>query len=122
MVIQLTMIKDNLEDDEAGLPIEWMGVSKELRTFLDEEVGRRISDQIIYINDMIVEMYQMNPTGVRTFDPLNAVEDKVLNTSKTQGTPPGAQKARPEDEAATPDHGTGRDEEGVLSLGMALRD
>jgi len=122
MVIQLTMIKDNLEDDKAGLPIEWMSVSKELCTFLNEEVGSGISDQIIYINDMIVEMYQMNPTGVRTFDPLNAVEDEELSASKTQGTPPGAQKARPEDEAAMPDHGTGRDKEGVLSLGMAFGD
>jgi hypothetical protein len=122
MVIQLTMIKDNLEDDEAGLPLEWMGVSKELCTFLDKEVGSGISDQIIYISDMIVEMYQMNPTGVRTFDPLNAVEDEELNASKTQGTPPKAQEARPKEEAATPDNGTGRDKEGVLSLGMAFGD
>ena len=122
MLIQLTMIKENLEDDEAGMPFEWMGVSKELRTFLEEEVGSGISDKIIYINDMIVEMYQMNPTGVRTFDPLNEEEDEELNASKTQGTPPGAQEARPEDEAATPDNGAGRDKEGVLSLGMALGD
>jgi hypothetical protein len=117
------MIKENLEDDEAGLPFEWVGVSKELRTFLDEAVGGGINDQIIYINDMIVEVYQMNPTGVRTFDPLNAVdEDDELNASKTQGTPPGAQEARPEEEAATPDNETGRDKEGVLSLGMAFGD
>jgi len=122
MVILLTMIKENLEDDEAGLPFEGMGVSKELRTFLDKAVGSGISDQIIYINDIIVEMYQMNPTGVRTFDPLNTVEVDELNASKTQGTPPGAQEARPEDEAATPDNGTGRDKEGVLSLGMAFGD
>jgi len=38
MLIQLTMIKENLEDEEAGMPFEWMGVSKELHTFLDEEV------------------------------------------------------------------------------------
>jgi len=64
----------------------------------------------------------MNPTGVRTFDPLNKELDKVLNTSKTQGTPPGAQEARPKDEAATPDKGAGRDKEGVHSLGMASGD
>jgi hypothetical protein len=123
MVILLTMIKENLEDDEAGLPFEWVGVSKELRTFLDEAVGGGINDQIIYINDMIVEVYQMNPTGVRTFDPLNAVdEDDELNASKTQGTPPGAQEARLKEEAATPDNETGRDKEGVLSLGMAFGD
>jgi hypothetical protein len=70
---------------------------------------------------MIVEIYQMNPTGVRTFDPLN-VEDKELNASKTQGTPPRAQEARPEDKAAKSDNGAGRDKEGVLSLGMAFGD
>jgi hypothetical protein len=64
----------------------------------------------------------MNPTGVRTFDPLNEEEDKELNASKTQRTPPGAQEARPEDKAATPDNGAGRDKEGVLSLGMAFGD
>jgi len=122
MLIQLTVIKENLEDEEAGMPLQGMGVSKELCTFLDEEVGSGISDQIIYINEMIVEMYQMNPTGVRTFDPLNMEEDEELNASKTQGTPPGAQEARPDDEAATPDNGAGRDKEGVLSLGMAFGD
>ncbi len=63
------------------MPFEGMGVSKELRAFLDAEVGSGTSDQIIYINEMIVEMYQMNPTGIRTFDPLNMdmEEDVELN-------------------------------------------
>ncbi len=39
MLIQLTMLKENLEDEEAGMPFEGMGVSKELRAFLDAEVG-----------------------------------------------------------------------------------
>ena len=52
MMVQLIMIKDNLEDDKAGMPFEWMGVSKELRTFLDKKVGSGISDQLIYINDI----------------------------------------------------------------------
>jgi hypothetical protein len=51
------MLKENLEDEEAGMPFEGMGVSKELHTFLDKEVGSRISNQIIYINEMMVEMY-----------------------------------------------------------------
>jgi len=59
-LIQLTMIKEKLEDEEAGMPVGGMGVSKELRAFLEEEVGSGISNQIIYINEMIVEMYQMN--------------------------------------------------------------
>jgi len=83
MLIQLTMIKENLKDEEAGMPLQGMGVSKELRTFLDEEVGSGISDQIIYINDMIVEMYQMDPKGVRTFDPFNEEQDEELNASAT---------------------------------------
>ncbi len=40
MIIQPTMIKDNLEeeeeDDEVGMPFEWMGVSKELRIFFGQ--------------------------------------------------------------------------------------
>jgi hypothetical protein len=122
MMVQLTMIKDNLEDDKAGMPFEWMGVIKELHTFLDKEIGNRISDQLIYINNMLAEMYQMNPTGVRTFHPLNEEPDEALNTSKTQGTPPGAQEARPKDKAATPDNGAGRDKEGVHSLGIVSGD
>lgn len=119
MVIQLTMIKDNLEDEEAGMPGEGTGVSKELCEFLDAEVGSGIKDQISFIEEMIVEMYQMDPRGVRNFDPLSAEEDETLNASKTQGTPPRAQEVRPAEEAATPDQGAGRDKEGVRSLGMA---
>ena len=104
------------------MPFKWTRVSKELCAFLDQEVGSRISNQLMYINNMLAEMYQMNPTEVRTLDLLNKEPDEALNASKTQGTPPGAHEARPEDEAATPDNGAGRDKEGVLSLGMALRE
>ena len=82
MMVQLTMIKDNLEDDKARMPFEWMGVSTELHTFLDKEIGNGISAQLIHINDMLAEMYQMNPTGVRTFDPLNVEPDKIPDASK----------------------------------------
>jgi hypothetical protein len=71
---------------------------------------------------MLVELYQMNPSGVRIFDPLSDDPDEDYDTSKTQGTPPGAQEARPIEEAATPDMRTGRDKEGVQSLGMATGD
>ena len=99
-----------------------MGVSKELRTFLDKDAGKRISDQLTYINNMLAEMYQMNPKEDRTFDPLNKEPDKEQNASKTQGTPPGAQEARPREEAAMPDMRAGRDKEGGQSLGMATGD
>ncbi len=122
MMVQLTMIKDNLEDNESGLPFEWMGVSMELRTFLDKEVRDGISAQFIHINNMLAEMYEMNPTGDRMFDPLNMEPDDIPDTSKTQESPPGAQEARPTDKAATPARSAGRDKEGVLSLGMATGD
>ncbi len=69
---------------------------------------------------MIAEMYQLNSSEVRTFDPLVQEQGESPNASKTQGTPPGAQQARPAEEAATPVEITGRDKEGVHSLGMAL--
>jgi hypothetical protein len=95
MMVQLTMIKDNLEDDESGLPFEWTRVSKELCAFLDEEVGSRISDQLIYINNLLAEMYQMNPTGVRTFDLLNEEPDKALNASKPREHHPEPKRQGP---------------------------
>jgi hypothetical protein len=119
MMVQLAMIKEYLEDEEAGMPFKWMGMSKELRAFLDKEAGEGISDQLSLINDMLAEMYQMNPTEVRTFDPLSKEPDKDQNASKTEGTPPRAKEARPKEEAATPDRRAGRDKEGVQSLGMA---
>ena len=64
MMVQLTMIKENLEDNKTGLPFEWMGVSTELRHFLDKEVRDGISAQLIHINNMLAEMYEMNSTGV----------------------------------------------------------
>jgi hypothetical protein len=112
MMIQLTLIKENLEHNKAGMPFEWMGVSKELRLFLDKEAGKGISDQITYINNMLAEMYQMNPTEVRNFDPLNVESDEEQNASKTQGTPPGALEARPKEGATTPDMRAGRDKGG----------
>ena len=120
MMIQINLIKGNLEDNEAGMPFEWVGVSKELRLFLVEEAGEGINDQITYINAMLVELYQMNPSGVRNFDPLSDELDEDLDASKTQGTPPGAQEATPAEEAATSDARSVRDKEGVQSLGMAI--
>ena len=99
-----------------------MGVSTELRTFLDKEVRDGISIQLIHMNNMLAEMYKMNPTGVRTFDPLNMEPDNIPDASKTQEPPPGAQEARPAEEAATLARSAGRDKEGVLSLGMATGD
>jgi len=65
----------------------------------------------------------MNPTGVRTFNPLKDELDEALNASKTQqGTPPGAQEARPTEEVDMPDNEAGRDKKGVHSLGMASGD
>ena len=119
MVVQLSLIKDNLRDDEAGLQIEWMGVSKYLRAFLEVEAGQDPSEQRLYVEDMITEMYQLNPSEVRTFDPLIQEQEESPYASKTQGTPPGAPEARPAVEAATPVEVTGGDKEGVRSLGMA---
>jgi hypothetical protein len=99
-----------------------MGSSEELLTFLDNEAGGEIIDQLTYINNMLVEMYQINPTGVRNFDQLNGKSDKEQTASKTQGTPPRAQKARPTEETATPDMREGRDKEGVQSLRMVSGD
>jgi hypothetical protein len=84
MMIQLNLIKGNLEDNKAGMPFEWVGVSEELRLFLVKEAGGRISDQISYIDDMLMEMYQMNPLGVRNFDPLSVEPYKDHDASKTQ--------------------------------------
>ncbi len=87
-----------------------------------QEAGEGISDQITYTDAMLVELYQMNPSGVRYFDPLSDELDKDLDASKTQGTPPGAQEARPAEEAATSDARSVRDKEGMQSLGMAIGD
>jgi hypothetical protein len=122
MMIQLTFIKENLGHYKAEIPFKWMGVSKELCLFLDRDAGKGISDQITYIDDMLAEMYQMNPTGVRNFDLLNVELNKEQNTSKTQGTPPRAQEARSKEGTSTPAMRAGRDKEGMKSLGMATGD
>jgi hypothetical protein len=122
MMIQLTLINQNLEYYEAEIPFKWTGVSKELRLFLDKEAGKGISDQITYIDDMLAEMYQMNPAGVRNVDLLNVELDKEQNTSKTRGTSPRAQEARPKEETITPAMIAGRDKKGGQSLGMVTGD
>jgi hypothetical protein len=58
-------------------------VSTELSTFLDKEVGDGISAQLIYIHNILAEIYEMNPTRVWTLDPLNMEPDDIPNASKT---------------------------------------
>jgi hypothetical protein len=48
MMIQLNLIKGNLEDNEAGMPFKWVGVSEELHLLLVEEAGEGISDHVLY--------------------------------------------------------------------------
>ena len=75
-----------------------MGVSTELRTFLDKEVGDGISAQLIHINNMLAEMYEMNPTGVRTFDPLNMEPDDTPDATRNhhpEPKRPGLQRRLP---------------------------
>ena len=62
MVVQLSLIKDNLRDDEAGLQIEWMGVSKDLRAFLEGEAGHDPSDQRLYVENTVSYTHLTLPT------------------------------------------------------------
>ncbi len=61
----------------------------------------------------------MNHKEVRTFDLLDEEQEESPAASKTQGTPPRAQKVRPAEEVTTPVDDAGRDKEGVLSMGVA---
>jgi hypothetical protein len=119
MSIFLNLLKDDLEEDEAGFPAGFDKIPEHLLTLLAEEAGKERRDQIEYTEEILKALNKIGQTnfheGARTLD-----KGTNQEASKTQGTLPGAHQVSPTEEAAVePATLAGRDKEGVQSLSMA---
>jgi hypothetical protein len=119
MSIFLNLLKDNLEEDEAGFPAGFDKIPEHLLTLLAEEAGPERRDQIEYTEGILKALNKIDQTnsheGAHTLD-----EETNQEAIKTQGTLPGAHQASPTEEAAIePSTTAGRDKEGAQSSSMA---
>ena len=111
MIIFLHLLKDDLEAEEAGLPVEFHKIPATLLALLVEEAGKDHGEQIEYIEVILEGLDKLVPSPY---------EETNEEASKTQGTLPGAHKASPTEEAAVePATSAGRDKEGAQSSSMA---
>jgi hypothetical protein len=98
MSIFLNLLKDDLEEDEAGFPAEFGKIPEHLLTLLAEEAGTERRDQIEYTEEILKALNKINqtnsPKGALTLD-----EGTNQEAIKTQGTLPGAHQASPTEEA-----------------------
>ena len=119
MIILLNLLKDDLEADEAGLPVEFTKIPATLLALLVEEAGKERGKQIEFIEEILESLDKISQTYSHN-EATSSDEGTNEGASKTQGTLPGAQKASPTEEAAVePATPAGRDKEGAQSLSMA---
>jgi len=99
MIIFLGLLKDNLEADEAGLPAEFINIPENLLAQLAKEAGEDRGNQIETIDKILESLERISHTN--SHDEATG-HNKGANeeASKTQGTLPGAHKARKTEEAA----------------------
>ncbi len=120
MIILLRLLKDELEDNQAGLPAKFNRLPMKLLEFLEQEAGEDRDNQINYIKQIMAELEQIGQTNSR--DEALSLDKEIgqSEASKTQGTLPRAHKVSPTEEAAI-ELATmaGRDKERAQSLSMA---
>jgi hypothetical protein len=111
IIILLHLIKDDLEAEAAGLPVEFHKILATLMALLVEEAGKDHGEQIEYIEVILEGLDKLVPSPD---------EETNEEASKTQGTLSRAHKASPTEEAAVePATSAGRDKEGAQSSSMA---
>jgi hypothetical protein len=117
--IFLNLLKDNLEEDEAGFPATLDKIPEHLLTILVEEAGKECRDRIQYIEEILKALNKIGQTNSQEGAP-SLDEGTNQETSKTQGTLPGAHHASPTEEAAAePATPAGWDKKRAQSLSMA---
>jgi hypothetical protein len=121
MIILLDLLKVNLEADHAGFPTDFDKIPMKLLKFMVQDAGEDREDQIKFIEQIMEELEQINPTDSHSKDfSWDGGMDQPSIASKTQGAQPGAHKASPTEEAAIePAMLAGRDKEGAQSLSVA---
>ena len=119
MSIFLNLLKDNLEENEAGFPAGFDKIPENLLTLLAEEAGKERRDQIKFTEEILEALNKIGQTNSHEGAP-SLDEGTNQEASKTQGTLPRAHQVSPTEEAAIePATPAGQDKEGAQPLSMA---
>ena len=101
MIILLDLLKDDIEADHARLPTLFDKITMKLIDFMVQDAGEDQENQIKFIEQIMDELEQPNPTNSHNKDSIRDREtDQPSTASKTQGTRPGAHEASPTEEVA----------------------
>jgi hypothetical protein len=115
----LELLKDDLEDNQAGLPADFKQIPPSILEYMVLEAGEDCGDQIKFIKEIMEAMEQIAQSDNHSKASLDERGGQQQEASKTQGTLPGAQEASPTEEAAIEPAMAGRDMEGAQSLSVA---
>ena len=118
MTIMLELLKDDLEDNQAGLPADFKQIPPSILEYMVSEAGEDRGDQIKFIKEIMEAMEQIAQSNNHSKASLDKGGGQQQEASKTQGTLTGAQEASPTEEAAIEPAMAGRDKEGAQSLSM----
>jgi hypothetical protein len=117
--IFLNLLKDDLEEDQAGLQAGFDKIPVTLLALLAKEAGTERRAQIEYTEEILKTLHKISQTNSHKEAP-SLDEGTNQEASKTQGTLPRAHKASPIEEAAIePATPTEQDKEGAQSSSMA---
>ena len=119
MTIMLELLKDDLEDDQAGLPADFKQIPPSILEYMVSEAGEDRGDQIKFIKEIMEAVEQIAQSNNHSKASLEEGGGQQQEASKTQGTLPGAQEASPTEEAAIEPAMAGQDKEGAQSLSVA---
>jgi hypothetical protein len=119
MTIMLGLLKDDLEDNQAGLPADFKQIPLSILEYMVSAAGEDCGEQIKFIEEIMEAVEQLGQTDTSSKASLDEGGGQQQEASKTQGTLPGAQEASPTEEDAIEPAMAGRDKEGVQSLSMA---
>ncbi len=115
----LELLKDDLEDDQAGLPADFKQIPSSILEYMVSEAGEDRGDQIKFFKEIMEAMEQIAQSNNHSKASLDEGGGQQQEARKTQGTLPGAQEASPTEEAAIEPAMAGRDKEGAQSLSVA---
>ncbi len=115
----LELLKDDLKDNQAGLPADFKRIPPSILEYMVSEAGEDCGDQIKFIEEIMEAMEHIAQSNNHSVASLDEGGGQQQEASKTQGTLPGAQEASPTEAAAIEPAMAGRDKEGVQSLSVA---
>jgi hypothetical protein len=115
----LELLKDDLKDDQAGLPANFKQIPPSILEYMVSEAGEDRKDQIKFIKEIMEAVEQIAQSNNHSEASLEEGGGQQQEASKTQGTLPGAQKASPTEEAAIEPAMAGQDKKGAQSLSVA---